>query len=262
MWQLARQPRWIAALFLALAIAAGFAALGQWQLSRSVSEGTVIDRATETAVALESVAKPDGPVTTTASGQIVTATGELVAGDFVILSGRLNGGSSGYWVVGHLQTGSAAAGPGLAVALGWTPVEGDATSAVRTLESSVGPVTITGRYLATESPQDDDFEKGEQNSASVAAFVNQWAEPSASVYGGYVIAAEGAAGLAAIDSPIPSTEVTLNWLNIFYAVEWVVFAVFAVFLWFRVVKDAWEREEEERADAAAAAEATAQSRVN
>ncbi|MEN9620072.1 MAG: hypothetical protein RL499_265, partial [Actinomycetota bacterium] len=29
-WQVARRPRWIGALLLALAVAAGFAALGQW----------------------------------------------------------------------------------------------------------------------------------------------------------------------------------------------------------------------------------------
>jgi surfeit locus 1 family protein len=39
--------------------------------------------------------------------------------------------------------------------------------------------------------------------------------------------------------------VALNWLNIFYAVEWVIFAGFAIFLWYRLARDAWERELEE-----------------
>jgi len=56
------------------------------------------------------------------------------------------------------------------------------------------------------------------------------------------------AGLDEIDAPAPSTEVTINWLNIFYSIEWAVFAGFAVFLWFRLVKDAWEREQEELAE--------------
>jgi hypothetical protein len=42
-------------------------------------------------------------------------------------------------------------------------------------------------------------------------------------------------------------------LNIFYAIEWVVFAGFAVFLWYRLVRDAWEREEELREEAAISA---------
>ena len=55
-------------------------------------------------------------------------------------------------------------------------------------------------------------------------------------------------GWTPIDSPPPSSEVELNWLNLFYAAEWVVFAGFAIFLWYRLVKDAWEREQEEAAE--------------
>ncbi|KZX22122.1 hypothetical protein [Rathayibacter tanaceti] len=45
------------------------------------------------------------------------------------------------------------------------------------------------------------------------------------------------------------SDVSLNWLNVFYAIEWVVFAGFALYLWFRLVRDAWEREAEEALDA-------------
>ena len=38
MWSVARRPRWIAALILALGVAAGFAALGQWQVGRAVQK--------------------------------------------------------------------------------------------------------------------------------------------------------------------------------------------------------------------------------
>jgi hypothetical protein len=46
--------------------------------------------------------------------------------------------------------------------------------------------------------------------------------------------------------------VALNWLNVFYAVEWVVFAGFAIFLWYRLVRDAVEREREAAEEAAGA----------
>jgi surfeit locus 1 family protein len=49
--------------------------------------------------------------------------------------------------------------------------------------------------------------------------------------------------------------VQFNWLNVFYAIEWVVFAGFAVFLWFRLVRDAFEREHEEAEEARAEADA-------
>ena len=266
MWQLARQPRWIAALVLALAIAGAFAALGQWQLSRSVERSATDGRETELVRQLADVAVPNSPVTSVAAGQIVETTGTLVPGDWVVLSGRINQGEAGYWVVGHLLVDQAqdAAPLSLAVALGWSATEEGATSAVDDLEAVVdpAPIEITGRYLPTEAPTEDDYEAGEQNSASVAAFVNQWAELPGAVYGGYLVSATAAPGLDVIDSPVPSGEVTLNWLNIFYAVEWVVFAGFAVFLWFRLVKDAWEREEEEREEAEATAEADRATHVN
>ena len=62
------------------------------------------------------------------------------------------------------------------------------------------------------------------------------------MYFAYVTAAEPAAGLEAIASPPPEESVELNWLNVFYAVEWAVFAGFAIFLWYRLVRDAVERE--------------------
>ena len=41
----------------------------------------------------------------------------------------------------------------------------------------------------------------------------------------------------------------MNWLNIFYALEWIIFAGFAFFIWWRLVKDAYERELEEQEQA-------------
>ena len=107
---------------------------------------------------------------------------------------------------------------------------------------------LEGRYEATEPPADDDFETGERSAMSVAALVNEWADQPAAVYGGYLVVSGATSGLEKIDSPPPSEEVVLNWLNIFYAVEWVVFAGFAVFLWWRFVRDAVEREQQEAAE--------------
>jgi hypothetical protein len=33
-------------------------------------------------------------------------------------------------------------------------------------------------------------------------------------------------------------------LNLFYAMQWVIFGVFALYLWWRLVRDEWEREAE------------------
>jgi surfeit locus 1 family protein len=253
-WRLARQPRWIAALVLALAIAAAFAALGQWQLSRSIVEATVVDRDTETVQQLTDVVEPQEAVKADSAGLMVSFDGTIVHGDNTVLSGRLNGGVAGYWVMAHVVVDN---GASIAVALGWAATEEEADAAA---EGSVGIAALVpfeGRYLASEAPQEGDFESGERNAASVAALINEWNTPFETVYGGYLVSAEAPEGLVVIDSPVPDDEVSLNWLNIFYAVEWAVFAVFAIFLWYRLVRDAWEREQEFAAEDAAEAEALA-----
>ena len=249
MWELARRPRWVAALVLCLAIAGGFAALGQWQLSRSVDAGVPVDETTETPVPLAELAVAQQPLTSVAAGRRVTVDGTLVPNDYIVLSGRLNNGTAGFWVVGHLvatddATDAANAGASLAVALGWAATEEEASSAISKLNSD-SPTEFGGRYLPSENPQEDDFENGVQNSMSTPAFVNQWVQPPTTVYAGYLVTDAATHGLDQIDAPAPSTEISINWLNIFYAVEWAVFAGFAVFLWFRLVRDAWEREQEE-----------------
>jgi cytochrome oxidase assembly protein ShyY1 len=255
-WTVARRPRWIGALALALLVAAGFAGLSQWQLARAIATGTVIERDTETAIPLDRVAKPQAPVTDRANAQMVTASGRWNQGDYSLVSDRLNKDRPGYWVVGHfsaeLDSGTTA---GLAVALGWSPDRAGAESALKRLDgqTDLAVVPIEGRYIPAEGPQDSDFEHGKLSTMTPGAFINTWKTPDAAgVYGGYLTSAEPAAGLTRIDSPKPSSDVEVNLLNVFYAVEWVVFAGFAIFLWYRLVRDTWEREKEEAAEAAAA----------
>lgn len=237
-WKIARRPKWIAALILALAIAGGFAALGQWQLSRSIESGadTVV---TETVVPLSTVAAPQQPVFDEGYRLVSTDT-EFVPGDYLVLSDRLDVAGPGYWVVGHALVPG---GASLAVALGWTGSEDAAASAIATLERDA-PTSIVGRYLPSEAPTESDFEAGQRSALAVPELINVWSEAPDGVFGGYLIAGEPVAGLQAIDAPAPSSEVSLNLLNVFYAVEWVVFAGFAVFLWYRLVKDELEAEAE------------------
>ena len=61
------------------------------------------------------------------------------------------------------------------------------------------------------------------------------------------------AGLQPIDSPAPDEGSNVNWLNIFYAVEWAIFAGFAFYMWYRLARDAWEKEVEALEEATAGA---------
>lgn len=253
MLQMMLRPRWVLALLLALGIAAAFALLGQWQLERAVEQAEVIERPTEEVLPFADVVEPDTPTKQMATGQRVEVTGEFVPGDTVIVEGRLNDGESGYWVVAHLEVTDAAPG-GLPVALGWAADHDAARDAAERFDARAGGnATVVGRFLPSEAPvvPDDDGDPFAMTTVAVAQLINIWADfDDRPVYFGYVTAAEPAAGLEAISSPPPEASVELNWLNVFYAAEWVVFAGFAIFLWYRLVRDAVERERDAASEAA------------
>ncbi|MFF2369924.1 SURF1 family cytochrome oxidase biogenesis protein [Agromyces sp. NPDC058110] len=258
------RPRWVLALLFALAVAAAFALLGQWQIERAVEQSTTVERATEDVLPIGDLVQPDSPTEQIATAQRVEVRGMYVPGDTVLVEGRLNHGVAGYWVVAHLEVTDAAAG-GLPVALGWAADSGAAQAAADAFDADVAAgagaeAQIVGRFLPSEAPvaPDEDGDPFAMTTVAVAQLINVWADyDDRPVYFGYVTTTDAAPGLEAIASPAPEQTFELNWLNVFYAVEWAVFAGFAVYLWYRLVRDAVEREEQEAEEAAAAtAEAT------
>ncbi|MFP7835140.1 SURF1 family protein [Marisediminicola sp. LYQ134] len=242
MWSVARRPRWIALLVLALAIASAFAALGQWQFAQSVASEGDAEQASENVRPLAEVAQPQTGFRDDVDGQQVSVDGEFVESDFLVLDNRVNDGELGYWVVGHLVTdGSESSRASVSVALGWAATLDDAEAVVRSAPSAG---TVVGRYLPGEGPQDGDLTSGLTSTMAPSAFVNLWDVAAGGTYSGYVVTFDPPAGLEAIDAPPPSSDVQINWLNVFYAAEWVIFAGFAVFMWYRLVRDAHEREQE------------------
>jgi cytochrome oxidase assembly protein ShyY1 len=256
------RPRWIGALIFALALAAGFAALGQWQLERAIESGKAVEAPTETVLPLTQVARPGGPLTSKAVGQLVSFTGTPISGDDQLLYDRLNYGKAGWWVVSHVNVD---AGGGrtiaLAVARGWAPSEAAAKAAMAKLAAQPeAPQRMVGRILPDEQPQvpADKQNPTAMTSLGVGQLYNLWTGVDGmDVYNAYAVEQTPPAGLVKIDSPPPIQQTELNWLNIFYAAEWIIFAGFAIFLWYRLVRDAKQREDEEREQEAHAADGVA-----
>jgi len=250
MWAVARRPRWIALLLLALVLAAVFAGLGKWQLERSIANGKPLPATTETRRTLDAVTDPMQPATEKMAGQKVSVTGTFVAGDTTVLTGRSGGGT--YQTVGHLVDSDSRAS--IPVVIGWSDQRERAVAGGDRLADGT-ELTVHGRYYPAESPDQDAYDQGEYSAVAPARFVNTWKAFDDRMYLGYVVAdgaTAEAADLGTIADRAPTREVQFDWLNLFYAVEWVVFAGFAVFLWYRFVKDAWEREQEDEREAALA----------
>ena len=264
MIRIARQPKWILLLVFALALAAVFAWLGKWQVERAVMDSQAASAPTEISKPLTELAKPGGPIPITAGGHLTSVSGAFDPDGFVVLTGRLNEGKPGFWLVGRFLVVDSGAdgnsvprsGPdavSLPVAIGWAPTAQSLDSALAqaktdAVKNSGALLSFSGRLMPTEAPQvptasEDPFVV---STLSVASLVNVWPNYAGTAFGAYLIVDSAPAGLDTIDSAPPENSTTLNWLNVFYAVEWVVFAGFAVYFWYRLVRDAFEREQEEK----------------
>jgi hypothetical protein len=253
--QVARRPKWIAGLFLALAVAAVFALLGQWQLERSFTEVEPEDTTQAPLVLIESE-KPGAPLTVTAANKRVKAELMVDTENVFIVANRLQRQSeevlSGYWVIANsnllLEDGESTAS--LSVGIGFTESLSVAESARAQLMDSIQAQAFleqTGRYLQTEGPEpiQDSDKPYLLESFSLAQLVNLYrGDAFQSLAGFMVLDQEPGFGLEKIVIAPPEPGTQVNWLTLFYALEWALFAGFAVFLWWRLVEDARIREQQ------------------
>ncbi|GAB4099970.1 SURF1 family protein [Sinomonas halotolerans] len=266
MLRTALKPQWIAALLGALVVSGVFVLLSQWQFSRSVTEAPPVVRSTEEVRPLTDVLEPGQPFTAQVADQMVGARGSFDASRQVLVRDRLQDGRAGWWVVTAFTVDGAPSVGGesgvvIPVARGWVPSPEEADP------PPSGILELTGRLLPSEGPEPGrDLAPGQVATLSVAQLVNLWDAPSYTGFiasmseegpDGDVSAAAGSGALEPLTIAPQPIEQPVNWLNIFYAVEWVVFAGFAVFLWWRLVRDDWVRTQEALADEAEAREAEA-----
>lgn len=248
------RPRWIAALVGFMLVAGGFAWLGQWQLSRSIDFAPPVAGSSEIAQPLADVLGPGDYLTSRQEGQRVAVTGSFVPGDFIVITQRDDAGTPGYWVATQLRIADVAEPTSVAVALGFTTDRAIAESFVGTAVEA-NTVNLTGRLFPDEGvgmpPRDNPFE---MTVMSPAGLLGVWHETeNLHVYRAFLLSDTALPGLEVITTSPPNAGTVISWINIFYAVEWIVFAGFALYLWYRLAKDAWEREVEDFEEAAAGA---------
>jgi cytochrome oxidase assembly protein ShyY1 len=256
----ALKPRWIAGLVFAIAISGVFVLLSQWQFGRSTQAEAPVSTTTEETRQLTAVLQPGGFFPGSVADQMVSATGTYDPQKQVLVQGRLNDGAKGYWIVSAFAVKNAPAllGSGatpqawIPVARGWVADPADAVA------PPSGTIELTGRLLPSESPlPNTDPGHGRATAVSVAELINDW---NVSSYPGFVAASTELSGGTDVGpsaagggvkplriGPQPPAQ-QLNWLNLFYSVEWVVFAGFALFIWWRLVKDDYRRDLEDELD--------------
>lgn len=238
MLRTALRPRFLGLLGLVLVVGAAFVLLGRWQLG--VAEQTAHREAVEVArartpVALTSVLRPNERFRGELSSRPVTATGRYAEGQVTVPDRRLDGREGSWVLTPFVVDGS---GGTIAVLRGFVE---DATAAG---PPPAGPLTITGGLAPGESPSRTPVGPGQVASVDLSVLVNTW---SGDLYNGFVFleeedpAATPDAAIARV--PTPLGETGIRWRNAAYAVQWWIFAGFALWLWWRMVRDEARRED-------------------
>ena len=217
----ARQPKWIGALLLSLGVAAIFALLGQWQLDRTFTK--------------------DIPAVTEQNLDSVSVT--IDTQNVYIVANRLHKGELGYWLVANSTDES---GRSQTLALGWSADLDELKAERQAIMTSMVAqqlVTFEGVLIPTEAPQRQSREESFIfDSLSLAQLVNFYSPDEPIESNPQILALTGHSQASAWP-PLQAIEVTyeqgqqINWLSAFYFLEWIVFAGFAVFLWWRLVRD-------------------------
>jgi len=250
----ALKPRWIAGLIFALLLSGVFVLLSQWQLSRSAQHEPPAPSSIEEVKPLVDVLQPGQFFPGSVSDQMVTATGTYDPNKQVLVEGRLYNNQKGFWIVSAFAVNDAPTLKGAGASpKTWIPVaRGWVADAAQAGPPPSGTITVTGRLIPSEAPLPNvDAGPDRASAVSTAELINKW---EVSSYQGFIAATTEVAGGAQIPlgddvkalniPPQPPAE-QVNWLNLFYAVEWVVFAGFSIFIWWRLVKDDYRRDLEE-----------------
>lgn len=236
-WRMAKRPRWLAGLAAILALAGGFAVLAQWQIGRAVEDATVQSVDSETPVDLTTILEPMEAQSLDDGGRRVSVTGVWTQQSVVVFD-RPQGDATGEWLVRNFLVD----GTCLPVAVGFG-VDIDPSQFIVIDDS---PSTLVGRLVPSEDVLAGNFATSTRVMVAAADLVNEW--ECDSIFDGYIVLDDATAPLDTIHSKPPVPQAVLNWLNIFYALEWILFAAFAVYFWYRLVRDAVERESENATD--------------
>jgi cytochrome oxidase assembly protein ShyY1 len=260
MLKLALTARWIITLILCLALSGVFAYLAQWQIERSFLPDSGADYYTKTSYqVLDDITAPGQPytfqeVTTEGKDKVLNlaiARVKFMPQEAVLVDNRVQlDGTEGYWVVVPATSEKGR----LFVVVGFVANKEQAQNALVEVRKSITPQSFTpidGRYLPTEAPL------GESNgdiygSMSIAQLVNSvnWSDNTNSVYPGFLAITKenrftSVKHVDPLSIGLAKSPGSVNWLSLFYALEWTAFALFAVFMWWRLLADAYKKQQRE-----------------
>jgi surfeit locus 1 family protein len=218
-----------------------FGMLGLWQLNVARDKGHAeqVRAAPLRPVAdLAAVLTPHGPFPRDGTGRRITATGRYDGSAQVLVTPRRLRGEPGYWVVTPLVVQST--GARIAVVRGFVT-----NPKLAVAPRAATEVTVSGTLASGESPTSEKagptLPDGQLTVLDLALLVNRW---PGDLYNGFVFAtaeqpdvtSASAPAMQRVPPPAPAGG-GLAWRNAAYALQWWVFALFAAYMWWRMVSD-------------------------
>ena len=230
-------PRWVGLLAALAVVVAACVLLGMWQLGVARDSGrkdAVAAASSLERAPLQQVTAPHSDFKGDYSNRPVTVTGTYAAERSLLVVDRRLDGRVGSWVVTPLET----EGGTVPVLRGF--VDGTPASVP---EPPSGVVTVTGTMGPGESPRDGaPLPAPQVRSVDLASLVNEW---PGDLYNVVVLASAESAG-SAVGTPLAATGLTrvppppldapLNLRNAAYAVQWWVFGIFAIWMWWKMFR--------------------------
>jgi cytochrome oxidase assembly protein ShyY1 len=237
LWRTILTPRWIGLLALAIVIAAVMSVLGVWQLDvyHSKTAKATASHATAPPVPLQSLFSINDGLPSKAVGRRVTVSGTWgPVADQLYISDRRQGDRDGFWVVTPLLLDAKASGA-VMVVRGWVPSTTDPAAAAPS-----GRVDLVGSVISSEA-QDasgDDTKGRILQSLRIPTIVHL---VDYRVYDAFVVMSSSTpaptAAPAIVPAPSPPTD-HAGLRNVAYAFQWWIFALFTLWMWTRMVRDA------------------------
>lgn len=212
-----------------------------WAASRHAAQAVLT---TKPPVPLTSVLRAGDAYPGSAIGRPVTLTGTWLPGSTLYVDHQpspLNSGANGYWAVTLVRVGASA----VPVLRGWT--------ATRSAPPVSGSVSIRG--WVEPSDEGDAVQTATHpptyGSLSIAALTQAVSIP---LLPGYVAVRTGAPGTAGLVATGPTVTAAVGGatglLNFLYGIQWILFAVLSIYLWWRWCRDwSYQRDEEDETSA-------------
>ena len=238
------KPRWLGLFALVVVVMLSFGMLGLWQLNIARDKGRsqeVSAAPTRPVADIAAVLTPHGPFPQDGTGRRITATGRYDGSGQVLVTPRLLRGKRGFWVVTPLVVRST--GARLAVVRGFVTVPAQAVAPDTATEVTVSGVLSPGESQGA-SGGGTALPDGQMASLDLSMLVNRW---PGTLYNAFIFATGEVPDVTSAASPavqrVPPPALAsggLSWRNTAYAFQWWAFALFAAYMWWRMVRDDYE----------------------